>query len=213
MLREAGFSAVLFDRDRPLAADGAARGHPSPRLGPARCRGRPGARPARRRHRGDAGARLARLSVDDRGLWRPRRRLGRRDRSTAADRRARPPPGRRRAGLARSVARPRRAGPHLPARRHLRARPQRVRRAARRHRKAHRQARPGLLAHPCRGSGERADRLDRAAAPRRRLQCLRRRPGTARGGRRLCRRLLGIAAAAARAARGRRALADGAQLL
>ena len=37
---------------------------------------------------------LARLSVDDRGLWRSRRRLGRRDRSAATDRRARPPPGR-----------------------------------------------------------------------------------------------------------------------
>ena len=45
----------------------------------------------------------------------------------------------------------------------------------------------GVLAHPCRGSGERARRLDRAAASRRGLQCLRRRGGAARGGRRLCR--------------------------
>ena len=41
--------------------------------------------------------------------------------------------------------------------------------AARRHRETHRQEGPGLLAHPCRGSRERAGRLDRAAASRRGL--------------------------------------------
>ena len=60
---------------------------------------------------------LARLSVDDRRLRRPRRRLGRRDLGAAPDRRARPAPGRRRSGLARPVATARRAGAHLPPRR------------------------------------------------------------------------------------------------
>ena len=104
---------------------------------------------------------LARLSVDDRRLRRPRRRLGRRDRRAVAERRARPPPGRGRSGLARSVASARRAGAHLPPRRHLRARPQRLRRTARRHARAHRQAGPGVLAHPCRRHRRRAARLDR----------------------------------------------------
>ena len=44
-----------------------------------------------------------------------------------------------------------RRGRHLPAARHLRPRPQRDRPGEGRHGPAHRQARPGLLAHPCRG--------------------------------------------------------------
>ena len=66
----------------------------------------------------------------------------------AAQRRAagdRAAPGRR---LALETGAPAR---HLPAARHLRPRPQHDRPGEGRHRAAHRQARPVLLAHPCRG--------------------------------------------------------------
>ena len=65
-------------------------------------------------------------------------------------------------GWLESVAAARGPGPHLPARRDLRSRPQPVRGIARRHRPADRQARPGVLAHPCRGYGARARCLDGA---------------------------------------------------
>ena len=158
---------------------------------------------------------LARLSVDDRGLWRPRRRLGRRDRPAAADRRARPTSGRRRAGLARPVAAtaacrstssasPAIYGPGRSAFDALRAGT------------AKRIDKPGQVFSRIHvedlASG--ADRLDGAG----------RGPGAVYN---VCdddpappeavvahaATLLGASAAAARAARGRRALADGAQLL
>ena len=89
-----------------------------------------------------------------------------------------------------------------------------VRGAARRHRQADRQAGPGVLAHPCRRSGECADRLDGAAAAGCRLQCLRRRASSAR--RRSSAHAAGTArpaGAAAGADRRGRAVADGAELL
>ena len=186
-------------RPRPSAGRlGIWRRHPYPHFDPAGRDGRSGARLPRRRHRRAARPRLARLSVDHRRLRRPRRRLGRRDLRTAPDRRARPAPRRRRGGLARSVAAARRAGTHLPPRRHLRARPQR--------RSTHCAPAPrSASTSPARCSRASMSTIWRAccaasiapAAPRRDLQCLRRRAGRAGGRDRPCR-------GAARARRRRR---------
>jgi nucleoside-diphosphate-sugar epimerase len=54
-------------------------------------------------------------------------------------------------------------------RRHLRPRPQPLRGIARRHGETDRQAGPGILPYPCRGSGMCARRLDQPAAARGRL--------------------------------------------
>ena len=77
------------------------RGHAHSRLGPARRGRRPGARSPWRRHRRAARSRLARLSVDDRGLRQPRRRLGRRGLRAAPDGARGAPAGRRPSELAR----------------------------------------------------------------------------------------------------------------
>ena len=87
----------------------------------------------------------------------------------APERRAREAARPGRDWMARSGAPPGRAGPYLPACRDLRPRPLPIHGAARGHRKAHPEAGAGVLAHPCRGSRERARRLDRAAMSRRDL--------------------------------------------
>ena len=110
------------------------RSRPRPRLHrAARCR-RPGARAFPRRSRG-AEAALDRLSLDRRRLWRPWRRLGRRDERMPAGLAALAAARRGGGRLAALRRRDRRAGRHHPPRRHLRPRPRAVRedpRAARR---------------------------------------------------------------------------------
>ena len=194
----AGYRVDRFDRDRPLAGDGAGRGHPCAGVGPARRDRRPGARPPRRRHRGAARA------CPGSAICRPPASTATAAAAGSTRARALQPSGER--GRRRVAAEAgwldlwrrrgvpvhifRLAGIYGPGRNPFDG-------VARRHRAAHRQARPGLLAHPCRGSGARAVRLDVAAAARRDLQCLRRRARRARGGGRPCRR------AARRAARRR----------
>ncbi len=157
--RAAGSARLARDRDRERGRAGVRRrgagqgraGDRQPRavIGPARRIRRPGAGALRRRARPG----MARLPVVDRGLWRHRRRVGRRNRAD----RHRPPfgAGRGRRGMAGA----RRAG--VPPARHLRSRPQRARPRARRARAANRLVGAGV--QPCargrhRHRGRRGDR-------------------------------------------------------
>ena len=148
----------------------------------------------------------------DRRLWRPRRRLGRRD--DAMPPRLGPLPPARRGGecLARLRRRDRRAARHHPPRRHLRARPRAVREDPPRHRPPHRQAGPGVQPHPCRRHrGDRRSRL--RAARERHLQRHRRRARPAGRGSGARRKAPRPPAAAGGDLRRRRHDADGPQLL
>ena len=163
-------------RSRPAAAArGAGRRDARADLDRAGRGRRPGARPARtrsaRRSAGSAISGTTAVYGDRQGGWV--------DEATPIE----PTPGPRRPPRPRrgGVAGVRPAGPHLPPRRHLRPRPQRLRQPQGRHGPADRQAGPGVLAHPCRGHRDRARGLDRPAAARGDLQCLRRRAGPAPG--------------------------------
>ena len=164
-------------RSRAAAAARGARGrHPCPQLDRAGRGGRSRARSARADLRGAhwIGC-LGTTAVygDRQGGW-----VDEDDRHRAHAR-ARRPAGAGRGGVAGLGP----AGPHLPPRRHLWPRPQCLRQPEGRHGTADREAGPGVLAHPRRGHRDRAGGLDRAAATRCRLQCLRRRAGAARSGR------------------------------
>ena len=168
--RRRGCDMQVFARGQPLA-DAAARS-PARRIScisvPPDAAGDPGARPL---HGADIAAlpqlALGRLSLDDRRLWRSRRRAGSTRRRRAAPSGER---GRRRvAAEAAWLALQRRTGCRCISS----ASPASTARAAARSircaqgtRAAHRQAGPGLLAHPCRRHRGGAARLDGAARTR-----------------------------------------------
>ena len=166
-LRADGIEAHLFDGTAALPAtaiDGAS--HVLCTIAPGTT-GDPALRTSARLLRRRA---LARLSLDDRRLRRSRRRLGRRGDAAQARPAAQPVTTGRRTRLAGARAGSGRRRRHLSAARHLRPRPQRDRPGAGRHGTAHRQARPGLLAHPCRGHRRHRADGDHASARRRHLQ-------------------------------------------
>ena len=110
---------------------------------------------------------MAWLPVDHRCVRRPVRRLGRRDRSARAAKRALGPA--RRGGARNGCELGEKAGLNVAIFRlvgHLRSRPQRLRGAGARHRATDRQARPGFKPHPRGGYRDGSVGLDRPPARR-----------------------------------------------